>query len=216
MDIGQKLKGNFISGLLIVLPLLVSLFIIKLVADYALILVDPIIANTGLSGFTGSGQVLAQVIALLIATSLITLIGYLSGYRGTERISDRLENLLKDIPVFGSIYSTIDQISDSFSGDNSKFKELVLVEFPREDLYSLGLITSEAPKAAGEATGEEELKSVYIPYSPNPTMGNLVMVPESDCQKLDLSVQKGMKLLLTTGIAYEEDEIPEEIREVTN
>jgi uncharacterized membrane protein len=215
MDIGEKLKGNFISGLLIVLPLLVSLFIIKLVADYALILVNPIINNTGLAGFTGSGQVLGQAIALLIATSLITLIGYLSGYRGTERISDRLENLLKDIPVFGSIYSTIDQISESFSGDNSKFKELVLVEFPREDLYSLGLITSEAPKAAEEAAGEEELKSVYIPYSPNPTMGNLVMVPESDCRKLDLSVQKGMKLLLTTGIAYEEDEIPEEIREVT-
>jgi uncharacterized membrane protein len=215
MDIGEKLKADFISGLLIVLPLLVSLFIIKLIAEYSLVLVNPIINNTGLAGFTGSGQVLAQVLALLTAFSLVTLLGYLSGYRGTERISDRLENLLKDIPVFGSVYSTVDQISESFSGENSKFKELVLVEFPREDLYSLGLITSEAPEAAEKTTGEEELKSVYIPYSPNPTMGNLVMVPERDCRKLDLSVQKGMKLLLTTGIAYEEDEIPDEIREVT-
>lgn len=203
----QVLKRSFKTGLVMLLPFLISVIIVKFLADQLFLLVNPLVRQTNLATYTGNIEIVAQFIAILLVVATITVAGYISSYRASERLSRKLESLIKEIPIFGSVYATVDQISESFS-DDSKFKKIVLVEMPFEEVYSIGLVTSEAPEPIKKEVGEA-YRSVYLPYSPNPTMGRLRIVKEENLHEVDMKVSEGMKLLLTTGITYEAEEIEE-------
>jgi uncharacterized membrane protein len=216
MDIAGKARESFISGLILALPVLITLLIIDIVSGWAFSIVNPIVRSTNLAQYTGNIEIIAQLIAVLMAVIFLTVIGYLSNYRLSNQIRSTSAQVVKEVPLFGTVYTTVKQISSTFTGDNDQFKKTVLVEFPKDGLYSLGLVTSEAPKDVEEAAADgEEMQSVFLPLSPNPTMGNLIMVEKDKYQELDMSVQQGMKLLLTSGIAYKEENLPQEIRDAT-
>jgi len=207
----KVLKESFKTGLVMLLPLLISVIVVNFLADQLFLLVTPLVRSTNMAAFTGNIEIIAQAFTILFVVTAITFTGYISSYRASERISRKLEKLVKEIPVFGSVYATVDRISESFTGD-SKFKKIVLVEMPYEEVYSIGLVTSEAPEPIKEELGED-YRSVYLPYSPNPTMGRLRMVKEQNLYEVDMKVSQGMKLLLTTGITYEEEEMEDEFGE---
>lgn len=216
MDVVGKAKESFISGVIIALPVLITLVIINIVSSWAFAIVNPIVRSTNLVQYTGNIEIVAQLIAVMIAVIFLTVVGYLSNYRLSNQIRSASARIVKEVPLFGTVYSTVKQISSTLTGNNDQFQKTVLVEFPREGLYSLGLITSESPKSVEETAADgEEMQSVFMPMSPNPTMGRLIMVEEDKYQELDMSVQQGMKLLLTSGIAHKEEELPEQIREAT-
>jgi len=208
----KVLKQSFKTGLVMLLPLLISVVVVKFLADQLFKLVNPLVQSTNLTAYTGNIEIIAQGLAIILVVVAITFTGYLSSYRASERLSRTLEKMVKEIPIFGSVYATVDRISRSFSGD-SDFKKIVLVELPNEETYSIGMITSEAPGPVKEEIGED-YRSVFLPFSPNPTMGRLRMVKEENLQEVDMDVSQGMKLLLTTGIAYKEDEIKDIEQEV--
>lgn len=218
----QVLRESFRTGLVIFLPLLISIIVVKFLADQLFLLVNPLVRSTNLAAYTGNIEIIAQAATIILVVAAITFAGYISSYRASERLSKKLEKLVKEIPVFGSVYATVDRISESFTGD-SKFKKIVLVEIPYEEVYSLGLVTSEAPEPVKEEIGED-YQSVYLPYSPNPTMGRLRMVKEEKLHEVDMKVSQGMKLLLTTGITYQQEEmeeefgdkLPEELRDISD
>jgi uncharacterized membrane protein len=207
----QVLKGSFKTGLVMLLPFLVSVIVVKFLADQLFLLVNPLVRQTNLAAYTGNIEIVAQFIAVLLVVATITVAGYISSYRASERLSRKLESVIEEIPVFGSVYSAVNQISESFSSD-SKFEKMVLVEMPFEEVYSIGLVTSEAPDPVKKGVGDS-YQSVYLPYSPNPTMGRLRMVKEDNLHEVDMTVSEGMKLLLTTGITYESEEIEKEFGE---
>jgi len=218
----QVLRESFRTGLVMLLPLLISIIVVKFLADQLFLLVNPLVRSTNLAAYTGNIEIIAQAATIILVVAAITFAGYISSYRASERLSKKLEKLVKEIPVFGSVYATVDRISESFTGD-SKFKKIVLVEIPYEEVYSLGLVTSEAPEPVKEEIGED-YQSVYLPYSPNPTMGRLRMVKEEKLHEVDMKVSQGMKLLLTTGITYQQEEmeeefgdkLPEELRDISD
>lgn len=216
MDITGKFRESFVSGLILALPVLITLLIIDIVSGWAFSIVNPIVRSTNLAQYTGNIEVVAQLIAVTIAIIFLTIVGYLSNYRLSSQIRSTSADIVKEVPLFGTVYTTVKQISSTFTGDNHQFEKTVLVEFPKEGLYSLGLVTSEAPKDVEETAADgEEMQSVFMPMSPNPTMGRLIMIEKDKYQELDMNVQQGMKLLLTSGIAYEDEELPEEIRDAT-
>ena len=203
----KVLKRSFKTGLVMILPLLISIIVVKFLADQLFKMVNPLVQSTNLTAYTGNIDIIAQGLAIFIVVLLITASGYLSSYRASERLSRGLEKLVKEIPVFGSVYATIDRISHSFGGE-SNFKKIVLVEIPNKDTYSIGLVTSEAPKPIKDEIGKD-YRSVFMPSSPNPTVGKLHMVKEKNLHEVDMEISQGMKLLLTTGMAYEDEEIDE-------
>ena len=218
----QVLRESFRTGLVMLLPLLISIIVVKFLADQLFLLVNPLVRSTNLAAYTGNIEIIAQAATIILVVAAITFAGYIPSYRASERLSKKLEKLVKEIPVFGSVYATVDRISESFTGD-SKFKKIVLVEIPYEEVYSLGLVTSEAPEPVKEEIGKD-YQSVYLPYSPNPTMGRLRMVKEEKLHEVDMKVSQGMKLLLTTGITYQQEEmeeefgdkLPEELRDISD
>jgi uncharacterized membrane protein len=102
------------------------------------------------------------------------------------------------VPLLNKIYSTIKQVKEAFAGNKSSFKESVLVEFPHPGMYSLGFITSEQRNELQVKT-PEEVWSVFVPTTPNPTTGFLLFVPKSKLVRLDMSVADAIKSIISLG-----------------
>jgi len=132
---------------------------------------------------------------------LILLVGLL-----TRNLIGRLflgwfENVLTSIPFVRSVYSAIKDLVGAFAiGDKSKpFRQVIMTEYPRTGLYCIGFVTNEMPFRSAEGISKDFL-NVYIPNPPNPTSGFLVLIPKDEAIKLDLSIEEGLKLVLSGGI----------------
>lgn len=212
MSIVKKLKDNFVAGTFLIAPLAVTLIIISFLADWASIIINPVVKEAGLVEFTSNNALLAQAIATVLVVSFITVLGIISNYRFGRGIKSFFGRFVNLIPLFGSIYLSVHQVASSLSNDKSKFRKVVLMEYPREGVRSIGMVTSESPKAV-QKVSDDKMFSVFFPNSPNPTGGRTVMVPESEFTEIDMTVQEGIKLMLTTGMAFEDHELPESLKD---
>jgi uncharacterized membrane protein len=199
----RKIQDSFVSGLMILAPLIVTVLVLKLLFDWSLILINPIVRGAQLTNYTGQVEILAQVAAGALVMIGILVVGIISrSSRGKAFLAD-LGRIPSFIPVFRTIYFTVKEISTSFSDRDSRFKRAVKLEYPREGFHSIGFVTGEAPSEIQEKAGDK-LYNVYIPHSPNPTVGELKMLPETEIDDLDMSVKKALKLVMTSGISGSE------------
>jgi uncharacterized membrane protein len=137
--------------------------------------------------------------ALLLAVLLIGLVGLLARNYFGKRIIQWVDSALLHIPLLNKIYSATKQVNDAFSSSNkTAFRTVVLVEFPKEGVYSIGFVTSE-PDAEVQARLDGKIVCVFVPATPNPTSGFLLMVPEEKVTKLDMSVADGIKYIISLG-----------------
>jgi uncharacterized membrane protein len=201
MKLFGGLRNNFFAGLVAILPIILTILIIRfLFVTLNRILLEPIVrisvpylAQTHL-------VIVAKSIAFLLALVIITIIGFMTRWLLAKRIFLYLERLLLKIPLMNKIYSGIKEISHAFLGEKSKmFRKVVLVEYPRKGVYSLGFIASEAKGEIQEKTNKEVV-NVFVPTAPNPTSGVLLMVPVDDVRPLEMSVEEGLKLVVSGGV----------------
>ena len=137
-------------------------------------------------------------IEIIIAIFLITFIGWLSLSFLGKKLIDIFNNLLKKIPILRTIYSAILQMTESFASDNKKNKSVVLVEYPRRDVWAVGFATKEN-KGIIKKKLDQELVNVFVPTTPNPTSGFLLMVPNKDLIYLDISFEEASKFIVSAG-----------------
>lgn len=140
-----------------------------------------------------------SLVALVVAVFLIGLVGLLARNYLGNRIIKWIDTTLLRVPLLNKIYSATKQINEAFSTSNKNaFRTVVLVEFPRPGVYTLGFITSEQhPEVL--ASAEEKLICVFVPTTPNPTGGYLLLVPEEKVTKLNMSVGDGIKYIISLG-----------------
>lgn len=140
-----------------------------------------------------------EVLSILVVLLLITLLGY-----GSKLFIGRLclhsfERLLDRVPFINTVYRTAKQIVDTFSHQQKAvFQEVVLIEYPRKDCYVIGFLTSEA-KGEPQAVTGEAIVNIFVPTTPNPTSGFLLMLPKTDITPLNMSIADGMKLIISGG-----------------
>ena len=141
-------------------------------------------------------------LAVIISTGL-----FAANYVGKKLIGFG-ERIVVRIPLVRSIYLTVKQIVDAFmhGGKNMAFKRVVLIEYPRKGIYSIGFITAES-NGEVQAKTKENVMSVFLPTTPNPTSGYLLFVPREDVVVLDMSVEDGLKLVVSGGIIAPEYKI---------
>lgn len=197
-------RANFLAGLAVLLPALVTLALVKWlfgtvssVTNGLLFFIPPRITHSGL----GEGPMYWywSLVALLLAIVLISVAGLLTRYYIGKRMLAWLDSTMLRVPLLNKIYSTIKQVNEAFtSGKKSSFKTVVLVEFPRPNMYSIGFITSEQRDEVQMKT-KENVVCVFVPTTPNPTSGFLVLVPEDKVTKLDMSVADGIKYIISLG-----------------
>lgn len=145
-----------------------------------------------------------SVLALLLAVVIVSVVGVLTRYYFGKRLFAWADNVMLRLPVLNKIYSTIKQVDEAFtSGKKSSFKTVVLVEYPCEGIYSVGFITNEQADEVQQKTGKKCV-CVFIPTTPLPTGGFLIVVPEDNIIKLDMSVADGFKYIISIGAISQE------------
>jgi uncharacterized membrane protein len=161
--------------------------------DKSLLLLPEAFRPDNLFGFhiPGLGVLLSLLILLITGLVAANLFG--------RKVVSMWERLLARIPLVRSVYSAVKQMVETMFADTGKsFRKVVLVEFPRRGLWTLAFLTSEESGAVQHVTGRDVV-NVYIPTTPNPTGGYFVLVPKEDIRELEMSVDDGLKMLLSMG-----------------
>ncbi len=199
--IRTKLQNLFIAGLLVLLPISITVFILTFIFQKLDNLLSPafvkLLILLGLPLVKGQsipGLGFVATIVIIIFTGLITknILG--------RKLFSLGEIIVERIPVARSIYSGAKQIIDAVSKSQlDAFNKVVMVEYPRKGLFSLGFVTCEARGEIQENTNKSVV-NVFIPTTPNPTSGLLIFVPKDDIMPLSMSVEEGIKLVVSGGI----------------
>jgi uncharacterized membrane protein len=206
MSLASRVRTSFIAGLLLVAPLAVTAFVLQFVFDRMAGVLNPVVSATRLTQYTANIEVVAQLLAAVLVVLSITAIGYLASWGLGERLFGGFERGVSLVPFVRTVYFGVRQVSESLSQRSSGYERVVLVEYPRPGSYAVGFVTNDAPRAARAAVGEP-MYSVFVPNSPNPTGGRLLLLPDSEMSELDMSVRRGLRLLVTTGLT--DDELPD-------
>jgi uncharacterized membrane protein len=158
----------------------------------------------GYSDFLGNNAVLFRLGVLFLMLGLTVLIGALARNFLGRRIIRLGETLLERIPIVNRVYIAFKQISQAFWGQNKTvFSHVVLLEYPRRGLYTLGFVTSPGRGEIAQKT-EEKLLNVFLPTTPNPTSGWFVMVPEDHAVRLRMRVEDALKMIISGGAVVPE------------
>ena len=188
----SNLRNYFFAGAVVLIPigitLYLSLFIIKVSTK---ILPKELNPNNYLN-FEIPG------IEILIAIFLITLIGWLSLSFLGKKIFEIINRILKRIPILRTIYSAINQMTESLTKSDNKQKSVVLLEYPKKDVWAVGFATKENKGIINDKIGNE-LVNVFVPTTPNPTSGFLLMVPKKNLIFLDISFEQASKFIVSAG-----------------
>ncbi len=196
-----SLRNAFISGAFLLAPIVVTVWAVSRIIDLIggtfrplfLFFIPHPLRDRPRQAVVWDNLTTIAVIAL------VTILGYVSRYFLGKLFLGVAERFMLRIPVIGSIYTTVKQMVDTFSSHNRHvFDKVVLVEFPRKGAWTLGFLTGKRPGEAQAKTGEE-LWSVFIPTTPNPTGGYLILFPARDVVELVMTVGEGMKMIVSGG-----------------
>jgi uncharacterized membrane protein len=191
-----KLRNYFLAGIVTLIPILITAYLTIVVIDlFSKIVPDAVNPNKYLP-FKIPG------LEILIALIITTFIGMISlAYFGKQFLMMGT-NLLERIPIVRSIYSGVTQFTKSFQEDGSANKKVVLVEFPRPGAWAVGFATNETGKPISPKISDN-LTSVFIPTTPNPTSGFLILVPKKDLIFLNMNFEDAMKFIISVGAVGE-------------
>ena len=188
----SRLRNNFFAGAVVLIPigitLYLSLFIIKISSN---ILPKELNPNNYLP-FEIPG------IEIIIAVIIITFIGWLSLSFLGKKIFELINRILKRIPILRTIYSAINQMTESLTKSDNKQKSVVLLEYPKKDVWAVGFATKENKGIINDKIGND-LVNVFVPTTPNPTSGFLLMVPKKNLIFLDISFEQASKFIVSAG-----------------
>jgi len=210
----QDLKNDLIAGLLVVIPLATTIWLGTTVSRFVLAFLTSIPKQ--FNPFNTLNPLLQELInlgvGLLVPLLGILLIGLMARNIVGRWLLEFGEGTLLRIPLAGSVYKTLKQLLETFLRDNSsRFRRVVLVEYPREGLYALGFVTG-VLGAAIQADFEQTMLSVFIPTAPNPTTGWYAVVPETSVRDIDFSVEDAFRTIISAGIVSPDDKEPSSSR----
>ena len=203
-----RTRRNFFTGLAVVLPVIISIGVALWLFNQAVAVSDILLfpfrfipgielSDIWKDGKSGTDLYFGwKVVAIFEAVVLTGLLGFLTRYYIGKKLVQLMDYVLLNVPLLGKIYGTVKQVNQAFTSEKkSSFQQVIMVEFPRKGLYSVGFVTAEQVK-----TDEgESIISIFVPTTPNPTTGFLLVLPESKVVKLDMSVAEGIKYIVSLG-----------------
>ena len=187
-----KIRNYFIAGVVVLIPIGITIYLtLFLISITSKILPKEINPNHYLPYNVPGLEILMSVV-------LITLIGFLSLSFIGRKLLNVFDNILKKIPILRTIYSAIVQMTETFTKSDNKKKNVVLVEYPRKGSWAVGFATRDN---TGEISNkiQQKLINVFIPTTPNPTSGFLLMFPKEDVIYLDLTFEEASKFIVSAG-----------------
>ena len=191
-SIFTRIRNNFIAGIVVLIPIGITLYLTLFIVRISGNLIPKEINPNNYLPFNIPG------VEILIALFLITFIGWLSLSFIGKKFFDIFNNFLKKIPILRTIYSAIGQMTETFTKTDNSEKSVVLLEYPRKGIWVVGFATKEN-KGIIEKKVNEELVNVFVPTTPNPTSGFLLMLPKKDLIYLDVTFEQASKFIVSAG-----------------
>lgn len=202
------LRKYIIAGLLVWLPFAATVVIVKLVVDLLdkiILLLPPEYQPETLLGFSIPG------FGIILAMSILLITGMLAANLFGRRLVEFWEAILNRIPLVRSIYNSVKQISTTILDSNGKsFRKVVMLQYPREGVWSIGFLTNE--EVSTDIDGlNHDLAAVFVPTTPNPTSGFIIMAPRNDITELNMTVEEGFKFVISMGVIVPDGPIRTEL-----
>ena len=202
----QFFRNMIVTGLLVAVPVILSLwvawYVYSRLTGWGLTLADSLGLMSGLPPFWRT-QII-RVLALIAVLAVLFFLGVLTKITLGRKAIAKAQSLLLKVPLVNFIYSTCKQIGDTImsSKKGSMFQQVVLFEYPRKGCWAIGFMTNENTPENSEAArklGKGDLISVFMPTTPNPTSGFLMLIPRDECIMLDMSVSDAMRMIVSCG-----------------
>ena len=191
-SISLTLRNYFITGVVVLIPIGFTLYLSKILIGISSTLIPKNINPNSYLPFDIPG------IEILISVILITIVGGLSLSFFGRRVLKLIDDLFKRIPFLRTVYSAIVQMTETFSKKDDDKKSVVLVEYPRKDVWAVGFATKENTGEMATKT-KKQLINVFVPTTPNPTSGFLLMFPIEDVIYLNMSFEEASKFIVSAG-----------------
>ena len=191
-SIFAKIRNNFIAGVVVLIPIGITLYLTLFIIRISSKVIPKEINPNNYLPFDIPG------VEILIALIIITFIGWLSLSFLGKKFFELFNNVLKKIPILRTIYSAIGQMTESFTKTDNKQKSVVLLEYPRKGVWAVGFATKENEGLIKDKI-KENLINVFVPTTPNPTSGFLLLVPKKDLIFLDISFEQASKFIVSAG-----------------
>ena len=186
-SITQNFKSKLFAGIAILLPLYLTFIVIKFVFVSLEEISEPLLNKLGLN-IPGLGIILTIILIYILGLLMTNFLG--------RKIFNLGENIVKKVPIVNIIYTTLKQITDTFTKDsNDTFKGAIYIQYPRRGLWTMAFISGESKSKEGIA-----YYHVFVPTTPNPTSGFFLVVPQSDSIATDMSVEEGLKTIISGGL----------------
>jgi uncharacterized membrane protein len=210
------------TGVAIIVPLVVTIYILEMVLEFIVNALNPFI---GLLKWVGLIEwienvhliailielnlyrhvinFLAELIALAILLGIVVLVGFVGHHRYGERAIKFVDLAIASVPGIGTVYKSFRRMGDvMLDNEAENFQEIKLVQCLGEDMWVIGFETSSSPETVEEATGNDEMVTMFIPLAPNPVTGGfLTHIPRSRVRDIDMTIEEGVRSILTSGVA---------------
>ncbi len=187
-----RIRNYFVTGVIVLIPIAFTLYLTKLLLNLSSrILPEKINPNTYLNFYIPGVEILLTVL-------FITIIGGLSLSFLGKKFLQFIDDLFKKIPILRTIYTAFTQMTETFTQNKSGKKSVVLVEYPRKGTWAVGFATKDN-KGEIQSKTNKELVNVFVPTTPNPTSGFLLMFPKEEVIYLDISFEEASKFIVSAG-----------------
>ena len=198
-----KIRSWFITGILVLTPIILTVYVAWAFITFVDNLVVPIVPY----GYRPSNYLPFSIpgLGLIIVFTFTTLVGSLATGLFGRTLIRIWENILNRMPVVRSVYSAIKQILETvMAAQSDAFRQAVLVQYPRKDIWAIGFVTGSTKGEVGNNVSEKMI-NVFMPTTPNPTSGFLLFFPEKDLIYLKMSVEDALKLVVSGGMVIPKD-----------
>ena len=188
-----RLRNYFITGIVVLIPIGLTLYLTKFIIDFSSNLLPKELNPNFYLPFNIPG------LEIIVTIIFITIIGGLSLSFIGKKILQIFNDLLKRIPILRTIYSAIGQLTETFAPQsNAPKKSVVLIEYPRKGIWAVGFATKDNEGEISEKTNSD-LVNVFVPTTPNPTSGFLLMFPKNEIKYLDMSFEEASRFIVSAG-----------------
>ncbi len=203
----QDLKNDLIAGLLVVIPLATTIWLSFIISHWAINFLTEIPKQ--INPFDSLNPFLTNLlniaVGLTVPLAFILLIGLMARNIAGRWLLNLGERILQGIPLAGSVYKTLKQILETlFEDSKTKFRRVVMVEYPRKGVWSIGFVTGQVSSSI-QSQLDQPVLSVFIPTTPNPTTGWYAVIAEDEVVTLDISIEDAFKILISGGIVNPSD-----------
>ena len=192
ISITAKIRNYFLTGVVVLIPIGITLYLTKFLIGISANIIPPKINPNSYLPFSIPG------LEILVSLIIITIVGGLSLSFLGKKILNLIDDLFKRIPFLRAVYSAIVQMTDTFTKKDDGKKSVVIVEYPRKGSWAVGFATKKNETEISKKTNKN-LINVFLPTTPNPTSGFLLMFPEEEVIYLDMTFEEASKFIVSAG-----------------